>query len=119
MESGEHVVRDDPAFVVLEGPARSRGGYVTVVTKAHASVMADLPVGQMGALLAALTRESERLNRTSGGTIQIHAHPSGRRNAQGHLHFRLVPEPLIDGRPQSETKVERSAFASLVETISH
>ena len=62
-EAGENVVYREAAFVVLEGPWRRRGGYVTVVTTAHASNLTELPSWQMGAVLAGLTKASERPER--------------------------------------------------------
>ena len=119
VESGEHVVCDEPAFVVLEGPARRRGGYVTLVTRAHVSVITQLPLAEMGAVLAGLTRTSDQMTRTSGSRVHIHAHPVGRRGGRGHLHFRLGPESPVAAKASSGPEVGLSAFASLAEPISH
>jgi diadenosine tetraphosphate (Ap4A) HIT family hydrolase len=120
VESGDHVVFDGPAFVLLEGPSRRRGGYITLVTRAHASLLTELPAHEMAAVLAGLTKASERMRGTSGTDgIQIRPHPSGASGGRGHLHFQLVPEVPGARRPFDEPLEGRSAFASLVEAISH
>ncbi len=120
VESADHVVVDEPAFVVLESSSRSRGSYLMLVTRAHANVITQLPLDQVGAVLAGLTRASDRLTQTSGSDrVNIYAHPVGRRGGRGHLHFRLVPEFCVDGKVAAEPGSGPSAFASLAETISH
>jgi diadenosine tetraphosphate (Ap4A) HIT family hydrolase len=120
VESGDHVVQDEPAFVVMEGSSRRRGAYLVLVTKAHVNVITRLPVSEMGAVLAGLTRASDALAQISGPVrINVYAHPVGRRGGRGHLHFRLVPELFADGKVSAEQGSGPSAFASLVETISH
>lgn len=120
VESGDHVVFDGPAFVLLEGPSRRRGGYLTLVTRAHASVLTQLSAPEMAAVLAGLTKASERMRSTSGADgIRIRSHPSGPGGGRGHLHFQLVPEVSGAQKPLGEFSDTRSAFASLVEAISH
>lgn len=120
VQAGDHVVYDSPAFVLLEGPARRRGGYLTLVTRAHASVLTELPPREMAAVLAGLTKASERMRSASGADgIQIRPHPSGSGAARGHLHFQLVPEVPGARKRLDEPLDDRSAFASLVEAISH
>lgn len=121
VQSGERVVYDEPAFVVLEGPSRRRGGYLTLVTKAHVSMLTDLPLSQTGAVLAGLTKVSERLRDCSGAmAVDVRAHRSGGRSGgNGHLHFRLMPDLPAAQRAAYETFDSLSVFASLVETISH
>lgn len=120
VESGDHVVYDCPAFVLLEGPSRRRGGYLTLVTRAHASLLTELPAREMAAVLAGLTKASERMRGASGSDgVQIRPHPSGAGGARGHLHFQLVPEVPGARKRLDEQLDGRSAFASLVEAISH
>ena len=120
VQSGEHVVVDEPAFVVFEGPARRGGGYLTLVTRAHASVITELPLGDMGAVLAGLTRVSDRLTGTAGAAeVHIYAHPVGRPRRPGHLHFRLVSDRSSNGKRSAHREAGLSAFPSLAETISH
>jgi diadenosine tetraphosphate (Ap4A) HIT family hydrolase len=120
VQSGDHIVYDEPAFVVLEGPSRRRGRYVTLVTKAHTNVITELPPAEMGAVLAGLTRASERLREASGAPgVQVRAHPTAGRGGRGHLHFRLMPELPAAQRAAYEAFDSPSAFASLAETISH
>lgn len=118
--SGDHVVYDEPAFVLLEGPSRRRGGSLTLVTRAHASLLTDLPAPEMAAVLAGLTRASEQMRSASGAkSIEIRSHPSGASSARGHVHFQLVPKAQARLRSVDEPLESRSAFASLVEAISH
>jgi diadenosine tetraphosphate (Ap4A) HIT family hydrolase len=120
VEAGEHVVYRDPAYVVLEGPSRRRGGYVTFVTTAHASVITDLPSWQMGAILAGLTKASDRLRDATGASnVEVRAHPTGGRGARGHLHFRLMPDSPAAKKAAQQAFDYPSAFASLAESISH
>jgi diadenosine tetraphosphate (Ap4A) HIT family hydrolase len=119
-EAGENVVYREAAFVVLEGPWRRRGGYVTVVTTAHASNLTELPSWQMGAVLAGLTKASERLRDASGApSVQVRAHPTGDRGGRGHLHFRLMPDLPAAQKAAYQAFDAPSAFASLAEAISH
>jgi diadenosine tetraphosphate (Ap4A) HIT family hydrolase len=110
----------EAAFVVLEGPWRRRGGYVTVVTTAHASVLTELPSWQMAAVLAGLTKAADRLREASGASsVQVRAHPSTGHGAGGHLHFRLLPDIPAAQRAAYQAFDTPSAFASLADAISH
>jgi diadenosine tetraphosphate (Ap4A) HIT family hydrolase len=120
VESGDHVVYDGPSFVLIEGASRRRGGYLTLVTRAHASLLSELPAREMAAVLAGLTKALERLRGASGSDdIQIRPHPSGAGGARGHLHLQLVREAPGTRRASDEALDSQSAFASLVEAISH
>jgi diadenosine tetraphosphate (Ap4A) HIT family hydrolase len=120
VKSGEHVVSDEPAFVVFEGRPRHPGrGYFTLVPKAHVSVLTDLPLREMGAVLAGLSRASETVRSSAGcDSVQVRAHPSGRRG-RGHLHFYLVPELPMEKRSGYQAVDAPSAFASLADAINH
>ena len=114
------MVYREASFVVLEGPGRRRGGYVTLVTTAHASVITELPSWQMGAVLAGLTSTSERLRDASGASsVQVQAHPIAGRGSHGHLHFRLMPDVPGARRAAYQAFDAPSAFASLADAISH
>ena len=118
--SGDHVIYEEAAFVVLEGPSRRRGGYVTLVTKAHADVMTELPLPQMAAVLAALTKLSEQVRASSGApSVQVRPHPSRHSRGTGHLHFHLVPQLPGTRNVWDDPGESQSAFASLAEAISH
>jgi diadenosine tetraphosphate (Ap4A) HIT family hydrolase len=120
VKSGQYVVHDEPAFVVLEGLPRYAGrGYLALVPKAHVRVVTDLPVHEVGAVLAGLSRVSETMRGRRGcDGVEVRAHPSGRR-ARGHLHFYLVPEVRVTTRPDYEAADQPSAFASLADAINH
>ena len=90
------------------------------MTRAHASVITELPGWEMGAVLAGLTKASERLRESSGATgVQVRAHPTSNRASRGHLHFRLMPESPEAQRAAYEAFDSPSVFESLVDTISH
>jgi diadenosine tetraphosphate (Ap4A) HIT family hydrolase len=91
VETGENVVHDDPAFLVVEPTPGRRKGRATLVTKAHVSVATDLSPSDMAAVLAGLAALSDRI-RCGSSDVQIIARPSSTRQGRGHLHFDLVPE---------------------------
>jgi diadenosine tetraphosphate (Ap4A) HIT family hydrolase len=117
VETEDHVLYDEPAFVVVESPSRARGGYLTLVPKAHVRVITELPIAHLSAVLAGLSRASERM-RGSGG-VQVRPHPSGGRRGRGHVHFNLMPVPSPVEKLPEQPADDSSAFASLVEAISH
>ena len=118
-ETGENVVYREAAFVVLEGPWRRRGGYVTVVTTAHASNLTELPSWQMGAVLAGLTKASKRLEMLPALRPCKFVLITADRGGRGHLHFRLMPDLPAAQKAAYQAFDAPSAFASLAEAISH
>jgi diadenosine tetraphosphate (Ap4A) HIT family hydrolase len=138
--SDEHVVCDAPAYVVMEGLSRRRPGALTLVPKAHVSVVTQLPLQEMASVLAGLSSASDTLRRTSGSSsVSIRAHSRVGGPDRGHLHFQLMTEPPANGRapepfaglvsvggvpsgddPGDIRSVDDpSAFASLAEATSH
>jgi diadenosine tetraphosphate (Ap4A) HIT family hydrolase len=119
VETEEHVLYDEPAFIVVEPLARARGGYVTLVPKTHVSVITELPLAQMAAVLAGLSRASDRMRGSGAGGVNVRSHPSGSRRGRGHVHFNLMPVTVPATERSEEMVNSSSAFASLVEAISH
>jgi diadenosine tetraphosphate (Ap4A) HIT family hydrolase len=138
--SDEHVVCDAPAYVVMEGLSRRRPGALTLVPKAHVSVVTELPLQEMASVLAGLSSASDTLRRTSGSpSVHIRALSRAGDPGRGHLHFQLVTEPpanapaavpsarlvRVGSTPSGDEPVDSrsvddpSAFASLAEAISH
>jgi diadenosine tetraphosphate (Ap4A) HIT family hydrolase len=115
-------VYDEPAFVVVETPARRRRRSLTLVPRAHVNVVTELPLPEMAAVLAGLSRASDFLRHSSGGAgVRINAHPRSGRPADGHVHFQLGT--TLAGTAQlgfeSGPAEGPSAFASLADAISH
>lgn len=119
MRDGDRVVYEEQAFVLLEGSSKTRRGSVTLVTKAHVNLLTELAPQEMAAVLAALTRASERMRRTSGAAgVKIRPGPSSWLTGPGHLHFELVPEAPGSGAAPSAPLDSPTALASLLEAIS-
>ena len=119
VETEEHVLYDEPAFVVVEPLPRARGGYLTLVPKTHVGVITELPLPQMAAILAGLSRASDRMKGSASGGVQVRPHPSGSRRARGHVHFNLMPVATTSKKASDAPVSSSSPFASLVEAISH
>ncbi len=138
--SDEHVACDAPAYVVMKGLSRRRPGALTLVPKAHVSVVTELPLQEMASVLAGLSSASDTLRRTSGSSsVHIRALSRAGDPARGHLHFQLMTGPPANGQatepsaglarvgsaPTGDEPIDSrsvddpSAFASLVEAISH
>ena len=106
-------VIDDPAFVVVETPTRRRGRCLTLVPRAHVNVVTELPLPQMAAVLAGLSRASDVLRYSSGEAgVQVNALPHSGSPDGEHLHFQVAAVQLgkaFSGYERAEPRNEYSA----------
>jgi diadenosine tetraphosphate (Ap4A) HIT family hydrolase len=119
VESRQHLLSETAALVVA-GPGAPRcAGYVTVVPRQHVSVLGQLPLPEMAAVLAGVSKVSESLRQETGAAgVEIRAHPRRSGGSGSHLHFHLVPGPAWAAAQPSANRPE-PVFSSLVEARSH
>jgi diadenosine tetraphosphate (Ap4A) HIT family hydrolase len=83
----------DPAFVIVDpGQIGCADGNLTLVPRAHVSVLSELGSEDMAAVLAGLSRLLTAIKRASGATrVEVQAHPEHSSDPT-HLHFHVVAE---------------------------
>ena len=88
------VVYEDPTFVVLaSGVSECAHGHMTVLPKAHVSVLTELTAEDMSSVLAGLSRLVQTIKEAQDAQdVQVVAHPELPERQHEHLHFHLVPE---------------------------
>jgi len=88
---------EEPAFVVLApGASKCADGELTLLPRAHVSVLTELGSEDMASVLAGLSKLVRNLKQAEKmKDIEVSAHPavvaSERHN---HLHFHLIPRDV-------------------------
>jgi len=93
VEAGASVLVADPAFVIVdpEGIGCAHGN-LTLVPRAHVSVLSELGSEEMAAVLAGLSRLLTAIKRASQVTsVEVQAHPE-HATEPTHLHFHVVAQ---------------------------
>jgi len=97
IESGQRAVYEEPALVMFDTSTQPTSSRLTLVPRAHVSVVTELPVPAMAAVLAGLARAT---GPDSGRAVQVSPKPDELCLDHAHLHFDLVlEEPAGESQP--------------------
>lgn len=94
------MVYEDAAFVVLApGAERCTRNSLTLVPRAHARLLTELPARDMADVLAGLSKLSFAVRRSCGlHDVKIETHPADVSGRGGHVHF----HPVLSGSRRSD-----------------
>jgi len=110
LEAGSFL-SEEPAFVVLApGASKCSGGHLTLVPRAHESLLTRLEPEEMASVLAGLSSLVLSLKRTHHvRDVEVRVHPRIPSEHHPHLHFHLIPREVPVARSDDPVLKMRGA----------
>ncbi|MGH9107596.1 MAG: HIT family protein [Acidimicrobiales bacterium] len=90
--SGDQVLRQGLSWVLVSPRSGRSTGSLVLVPRPHVGTLADLPLAEMGDVLAGLSRAAESVRESWGvGAVKIRPYPRRGRAGRSHVHFHVLP----------------------------